>query len=69
MKNNQRNNSIDIFRLICAVLVIIIHTRPFEDQNELLGYIVVQILPRIAVPFFFCVSGYYYFHALKKRGQ
>ena len=61
----DRNNSIDCFRLICALLVVSIHTHPFEDQNELLGYIFVQVLPRIAVPFFFCVSGFYYIRQLE----
>lgn len=56
----QRVNSIDIFRLLCALLIVIIHTSPFVDVNEMVGFVVIQILPRIAVPFFFCISGYYY---------
>lgn len=63
-QEQKRVNSIDIFRLLCALLVVIIHTSPFTDMNETLGFIVVQILPRIAVPFFFCISGYYYIEKL-----
>ena len=64
----KRNNSIDIFRLVCALLVVVIHTHPFADQNEIVGFIAVDVLPRMAVPFFFCVSGYYYHNALQRNG-
>ena len=62
----KRNNSIDLFRFVCAILVIIIHTSPFDFISERVTYIVVQILPRIAVPFFFCVSGYFCITKLEK---
>ncbi|MBQ7067114.1 MAG: acyltransferase [Lachnospiraceae bacterium] len=61
-----RNYSIDIFRYVCAVMVVAIHTRPFSDLNEEIGFIFTQIVPRIAVPFFFCVAGYYYIPKLEK---
>lgn len=64
-RQTDRNNSIDCFRLICALLVVSIHTHPFEDQNEFLGFVFVQILPRIAVPFFLCVSGYYFIRQME----
>lgn len=56
----KRNNSIDIFRILCAFMVVAIHTHPFYDVNETLGFIASELLTRIAVPFFFCVSGYFY---------
>lgn len=59
----QRNNSIDIFRYICAVLVVIIHTEPFyTGELSGLGIFLKQFLARIAVPFFFVVSGYFFFN-------
>ena len=64
----SRNCSIDIFRLLCAVLVVAIHTNTFEDQNAVLGFIAVRVITRIAVPFFFIVSGYYYISKLE-RGE
>ena len=64
--NKTRNCSIDLFRLYCAVLVVAIHTSPFMDQNNKLGFISTQVIPRIAVPFFFIVSGYYYIQNLEK---
>jgi len=59
-----RNCSIDIFRYICAILVIAIHTHPFEDIHAELGYIFTEIVPSIAVPFFFAVAGYFYINKL-----
>lgn len=58
MADNHRINSIDIARLFAAILVIAIHTQAIEwfpDYSN--GNI--QILTRIAVPFFFCTSGYF----------
>lgn len=63
-----RNNSIDIFRYICAILVVSIHTHPFEEINVNLSYFFVQIIPRIAVPFFFAISGYYYIKKITQEG-
>lgn len=65
----RRINSIDIFRYICASMVIAIHTHPFSDINEQLGYVFSQIIPRIAVPFFFAVSGYFYMIKLENGGD
>ena len=69
MLDRQRINSIDVFRFVCALLVVAIHTRPFEYQNEVLGFVFVQVLPRIAVPFFFCVSGYFYINNLESGNK
>ena len=60
----QRIPSIDLFRYVCGVLVIAIHTRPMEEISQNLGYITSDVLPRIAVPFFFAVSGFFYFQNL-----
>lgn len=53
-------------RVICAYLVVAIHTHPFEDINIKIGFIATQVIPRIAVPFFFTVSGYFYYRHLEK---
>ena len=62
-----RNCSIDIFRYICAIMVVAIHTHPFSDINENLGYIFTEIIPRIGVPFFFATSGYFYIQKLENN--
>ncbi len=64
--NKKQNMSINIFRYFCAILVVAVHTSPFYDVNDTLGYIFTQMLPRIAVPFFFAVSGYFYTSKLEK---
>lgn len=71
MKNRgiARNNSIDIFRFISALLVVAIHTNPATEINLYLGYFCSQILPRVAVPFFFCVSGYFYIKKLNRATE
>lgn len=58
--NKKRNCSIDIFRLVCAVMVVAIHTKPLFDVNYAAGFLVSETFTRMAVPFFFCVSGFYY---------
>ena len=57
---NPKINSINYMKLICAFLVIAIHTHPFEDINKILYYSFSEVLVRIAVPFFFVSSGYFY---------
>lgn len=64
----KRYNSIDIFRLVCAVLIVSIHTHPLSDINSFAGYFVSGIIARFAVPFFLVVSGYFYFDKLIKSG-
>lgn len=66
METNHRINSIDIARLFAAILVIAIHTQAimwFSDRAN--GNI--QILTRVAVPFFFCTSGYFFKKAMSGR--
>lgn len=64
MEKKQRNNSIDLFRYLCAVLVVIIHSS-FWRQWGTFGYFLGEILTRIAVPFFFAVSGYFFIQKLE----
>ena len=56
----NRNNLLDIFRYICAVMVVAIHTHPLYDVDIAWGYVFTNVIPRIAVPFFCCVSGYFF---------
>lgn len=65
-KHEERNSSIDIFRYICAIMVIAIHTHPFMEISEKCGYVFTQITPRIAVPFF-AAAGYFYIQKLEKN--
>ena len=65
IKKQQRNEAVDIFRVICAFLVIIGHTRPFMNINSNLDFFLTNVLLRIAVPFFFIVSGYFFYSNMK----
>ncbi|MEH2957051.1 acyltransferase [Candidatus Merdisoma sp. JLR.KK006] len=51
--------AIDRFKLLAAILVIAIHTSPFTSLSPEADYIFARILARIAVPFFFMVTGYF----------
>ena len=61
-----RNHSIDIIRYFCAILVVTIHTAPFRQSCYGAYYVLTQFIARIGVPFFFAVSGYYFFQKLEK---
>lgn len=50
----MRNNSLDILKFVCAILVIFIHT-PQIDNIEY----IIDPLQRCAVPIFFIISGYF----------
>lgn len=65
--DNHRINSIDITRLFAAILVIAIHTQAITWFS---GYSSgnIQILTRVAVPFFFCTSGYFLHKNYISRG-
>lgn len=63
-KEKNRNYSIDVARMVCALLVIMCHTDLFIDVDYKLYMLFAQCIPRFTVPFFFCVSGYYYITGL-----
>jgi len=62
----NRIESVDIFRLIAIIGVIVIHTTPFRSgpvaDNEIVFDLSVLCnqLVRFAVPFFFIISGYFW---------
>lgn len=64
----MRNNSFDILKFLCAILVIFIHTPQAESFEH-----IIDPLQRCAVPIFFIISGYFTFgrtclnKVLKKR--
>ncbi len=53
--------AIDIMKLLCAILVVTIHTSPLVSVNTYLNYGLVYYVARLAVPFFFVASGYFCF--------
>lgn len=50
---------VDYFKLLAAVLVVAIHTSPLTSISPEGDYILTRVIGRIAVPFFFMVTGYF----------
>ena len=50
--------ALDVAKFISAFLVVCIHTGPLLDVDATGNFILVQILARLAVPFFFVASGF-----------
>ncbi len=59
----NRNSSIDLFRYLAAFMVVIIHSNFWGDWGNF-GFYIGNVFTRIAVPFFFATSGYFYIKAL-----
>ena len=51
--------ALDRFRLAAAVLVVCIHTGPLDSLSPTADFFLTRVLARVAVPFFFMVSGYF----------
>ncbi len=57
--------AIDIMKLLCAILVVTIHTSPLSSVNKYLNHGLVQYVARLAVPFFFVAAGYFCFRKIQ----
>lgn len=62
---HARNATIDLFRVIAIFGVIVVHTDPvtrkvFTSAPEHLANLMITGAGRLAVPFFFVVSGYFF---------
>lgn len=55
----NRNTTIDLMKYVAAMMIVGIHTQLLSDVNENLGFVVVQVICRLAVPFFALTTGYY----------
>ena len=64
IKNHKEYCAVDLFKFVCAILVILIHVKPFENVFWIDAGI--GLITRIAVPFFFTISSVFLF---KKIGQ
>lgn len=53
--------AIDIVKIVCAFLIVFIHTSPLESVNGALNSFLVNCVCRVAVPFFFISSGFLLF--------
>lgn len=61
MKKIEQYNSLDLMKFISAILIIILHTNPFSSYSKIVSFGFRNIVTIIAVPFFFCTSGFLFF--------
>jgi len=61
MARNEAYPWIDRFRLLAALMVVAIHTAPLASLHAQADAYVTLVLCRVAVPFFFMVSGFFLF--------
>ena len=54
----RQYKGIDVFKFIMALLVVVLHTHPLYGINAGLNFLTADVIPRIAVPFFFAASGF-----------
>lgn len=59
MSDNRRKAVLDGFRILCAFLIVAIHTSPLLSLNETADFVLTRVFARVAVPFFFMISGYF----------
>lgn len=55
----------DIAKLLCALLIIIIHTQPLALYSNIADFYLTDVLAGIAVPLFFAMSGFLLFGKLE----
>lgn len=59
MDTKKTYGGIDIFKMIAAFLVVAIHTSPLQSFSAEADFFLTRELARLAVPFFFMVTGYF----------
>lgn len=60
-----RNYSIDVFKFIFSFLVIMIHIHVWGDRENIVDFWLTNLIPRLAVPFFFMCTGYFLWEKYK----
>lgn len=59
MSKGRNYKGIEIFRVLAAFLVVAIHTSPLTIYSVTADFILTRVIARVAVPFFFMVTGYF----------
>ena len=59
---------LDYFKLFFAIGIVVIHCNLFQGTDNVSWYILHGIL-RVGVPFFFCVSGFFFCRCLDNKGN
>lgn len=66
--NGRTYGALDWFRLPAALLVIAIHTGPLASFSADADFLLCRALARVAVPFFFTVTGFFLLPRLEQSG-
>ncbi len=56
---NKNYEGLDYFRILAAFLIVAIHTFPLTSLNSTADLVFTRIIARIAVPFFFMITGFF----------
>ena len=67
LPRKHQYNGIDVFKLLCAFLIIVLHIKPFHTDYlgfDHLNYWIQNCVCRIAVPFYFTASGFLLFRKM-----
>ena len=64
-----RNRIIDLLKYMASILIIAIHTNLFFEINSILNFVTVDIVCRLAVPFFAICSGYFMARKLENKHE
>ncbi len=64
----ERYYQVDVMRFVCAILVISIHTSALYSFGDVPGKVLSLGIARIAVPFFFIASGYFFYERFNHEG-
>lgn len=67
IKITERNTTIDMFKYVASLMVVAIHTTGTFGTASNLGFGMINVVCRIAVPFFAVSSGYFYFSKLENE--
>ena len=69
LPTNHCYNFMDVFKFICAILIVIIHVQIFSSgESKALDWVNLSLykyIARIAVPFFFVASGFFLFRKVE----
>lgn len=63
--NNTSYSNLDVARMVCALLIVMIHTSAARNTHPLVQFYLEDVIARIAVPLFFAISGFLFFGKLK----
>ena len=69
MRVRQRYGRLDQFRILAAALVVAIHTSPLASFSTGADFFLTRVLGRIAVPFFFMVTGQFIVSSFPECGR